>query len=123
MRFVPPLAFFAGAVLTLTAALVLAGIFLGGWHKPATGLSQSPKLITAPLAQATNPETLRQACLSIARTYEAQAQLLELQAAEVERLFQTLVWMIAGIGFTLGPLCLYIYTVTRKLPPGQAGRA
>jgi hypothetical protein len=113
MKLVPSLAFFAGAVLTLTAIAVLAALWIGESHKPAA-VRQGPKTFATPIEQATSPEALRQACLSIARVYDAQTQIIELQSAEIARLFGTLVWAVAGIGFIVGPLFLYIYFATRR---------
>ena len=115
MKLVPSLAFFAGAVLTATAVLVLIGLWVSDSHR-LVALRQPPKIFAGAIEQATSPEAIKQSCLSVARVYDAQSQIIELQTAEIERLFSTLVWTIAGVGFILGPLLLYIYFATRRIP-------
>ena len=116
MKLVPSLAFFAGAVLLGSAIAVLAALWLTD-YKPSAQ-HQSPKAVAWQMERATSLESMKQACLSMARIYDGQAQLVELQNAEIERLFATLVWFIAAVGFVLGPLFLYIFAVTRRLAPG-----
>jgi hypothetical protein len=113
MKHVPSLAFFAGAVLVGSAIAVLAALWLTDYRPLAE--RQSPKVFAWQMERATTPEQMKQACMSIARVYDAQTQLIELQNAEIERLFRMLVWFMAGAGFVLGPLFLWIYAATRRL--------
>ena len=113
MKHVPSLAFFAGAVLVGSAIAILAALWLSGYQPAAP--RQELRSFNNQMTTARNTEELKQACLSIARVYDAQTQLIELQNAEIERLFSTLVWFIAGAGFVLGPLLLWIYAATRRL--------
>jgi len=116
MKYVPSLAFFAGAVLVGSAIAVLSALWLTD-YKPVAE-RQSPKVFAGQMERATSPEQMKQACLSIARVYDAQTQLIELQNTEIERLFHTLVWFIAAAGCVLGPLFLWIAAATRRLAPG-----
>jgi hypothetical protein len=113
MKHVSSLAFFAGAVLVGSAIAVLAALWLTDYQPVAE--RQSPKVFAWQMERATSPEQMKQACMSIARVYDAQSQLIELQNAEIERLFRTLVGFIAAAGFVLGPLFLWIYAATRRL--------
>jgi hypothetical protein len=112
-KWVPSLAFFAGAVLLGAAIAVLAALWITGYQP----VSPHPELrsFNNQMTSARNPDELRQACLSIARVYDAQSQLLELQEAEIARLFNLLVWGLAGVAFVLGPLFIYIYFLTRSM--------
>ena len=113
MKHVPAIAFFAGAVLVGSAIALLAALFITGYQSVPARHEMKP--FNEQMASARNNEELKQACLSIARVYDAQSQLLELQDAEISRLFHTLVWGGAGAGLVLGTLFLWIYASTRKL--------
>ena len=117
MKHVPSVAFFAGAVLLGSALAVLAALWISGYQPVAP----RPELrsFNNQMTSARNPDELKQACLSIARVYDAQSQLLDLQNAEIERLFRTVVWLIAGVGLVVGPLLLWIYVATRRLAHAQ----
>jgi hypothetical protein len=115
MKLVSSIAFFAGAVLIGSAIAVLAALWLTDYRPVAE--KQSPKVFAWQMERATSPEQMKQACMSIARVYDAQTQLIELQDAEIERLFKTLVGFVAAAGFILGPLFIWIYLATRKLVP------
>jgi hypothetical protein len=113
MKYVPSLAFFAGAVLVGSAIAVLAALWLTDYTPVAK--TQPAKVFASQMERATGPEQMKQACLSIARVYDAQTQLIELQNGEIERLFKLLVGLVAAAGFVLGPLLLWIYAATRRL--------
>lgn len=116
MKLVRSVAFFAGAVLLGSAIAVVAALWLTGYQP----VSPRPELrsFNNQMTTARNADELKQACLSIARVYAAQTQLLELQEAEIGRLFNLLVWGLAAVGFVLGPLFLWIYFATGKLATG-----
>lgn len=113
MKYVTSLAFFAGAVLVGSAIAVLGAIWLTDYRPVAE--QQSAKVFAWQMERSTSPEQMKQACMSIARVYDAQTQLIEVQNAEIDRLFRTLVWFIAIAGFVIGPLLLWVYAATRKL--------
>ena len=110
----PPIAMFAGGVLMATSALVAMVIWITMPPSEVFLPQPPPRTLAASLADSTSLEGVKQVCASVAQIYDTQAMLIRTQGEHISQLLRFLLWGIVGVGFTLGPVFLFIYFATRK---------